>query len=82
MRVVHLTGRGAAEALPGVCANGAVVVLTAEAEATGDCTLLDAARLRRTGTVALYAGPEGVRMQTVRDWVGERPWTGQPGSGQ
>jgi competence protein ComEC len=76
VRVIHLTGRSAAEALPAVCTDGAVVVLTAEAEATGDCTLLDAKELRRTGTVALYAGSDGVRMQTVRDWVGERPWTG------
>jgi competence protein ComEC len=77
LRIVHLTGRGAAEALPGVCAEGALVVLNAEAEAPGDCMLLDSARLRETGTVALYAAPEGLRMQTVRDWVGRRPWTGE-----
>jgi competence protein ComEC len=77
LRIVHLTGRGAAEALPGVCAEGALVVLNAEAEAPGDCMLLDTARLRETGTVALYAAPEGLRMQTVRDWVGRRPWTGE-----
>jgi competence protein ComEC len=77
VRVVHLTGRGAAEGLADACTGGAVVVMTAEAEADGDCTLLDARRLSQTGTVALYAGPEGLQVQTVRDWVGRRPWTGE-----
>jgi competence protein ComEC len=75
--VVHLSGRGAADRVETACAGGALVILTTASAPREGCTILDAARLAETGTVAVWATPEGPRMVTVRDWTGRRPWTGQ-----
>ncbi len=77
MKAVHLSGRGAADRVGEACADAKIVILAAAAEPLPGCTLLDAGRLAETGAVALYASPEGLRMLTVRDSIGRRPWTPQ-----
>jgi competence protein ComEC len=76
-KAVHLSGRGATDRVGEACAEAGIVILAATADRPPGCTLLDAARLTETGAVALYAAPEGVRMLTVRDRTGRRPWTPQ-----
>lgn len=69
--VVHLTGRGAAERVAAECRAGRIVITSVPAEG-GDCLLLDAKRLARTGAVALW---EDGRMETVAERQGDRLWT-------
>lgn len=75
LRGIYLSGRGAADRIDGACAEAALVILNAPAPARADCLVLDEARLAETGTVAIYAGADGPRLVSVRDWTGRRPWT-------
>lgn len=74
-RVVHLTGKGAAERLAEHCRDGAIVILAAVAPPGGaaECDLWDLARLRRTGSVGIRA--DG-RVQTAAGQGGARLWSG------
>ena len=78
-RFVQLSGRGALARLEAACAAGRWVILTARAQASprGDCTLFDSARLRRTGTLAIYAGANGLRVISARQAAGARLWNTQ-----
>jgi competence protein ComEC len=41
--------------------------------------VVDRFDLWRRGAHAIYLdGGDGIRVETVRDWRGERPWTGGP----
>lgn len=77
VRIIHLTGRGADERLAGACAAADIVVYSGEARLGGPCRLFDRGTLAETGAVALHAGPDGPRIVTVRDWIGQRPWNAQ-----
>ncbi len=60
MPVLHLTGKGAAEAAAGACTGGVLLVVSAEADgARGDCRLIDLALLRKVGPLAIDPGPGG-----------------------
>ncbi|GGD33863.1 ComEC/Rec2 family competence protein [Sinisalibacter lacisalsi] len=75
-RLVHLTGRGARERLAAACARADVVVLSMTAEAVPPgCTLYDEAALQATGALALYPGAAGLRVESVAETGGRRPWT-------
>lgn len=75
-----LGGARAAAALTD-CAAGEWVVLNAAPPegrvADLPCTVLTPARLRDTGSIALYATDNGVRMVTARDIAGIRLWSAQ-----
>jgi len=78
--LVHLHGRGAAEALAAHCRDGALVVLAARHDGPlpGDCRLWDQRRLARSGSLALsWPGP-GAQVVSARAVAGQRPWTGRP----
>jgi competence protein ComEC len=75
LKVAHLTGRHAAEAVPAACAAGGIVVTDARVHAPG-CRLFDARRLRGLGAVAIYEGPGGGKIVSGRALAGRRPWNG------
>ena len=72
--LIHLTGKGALDALPRLCRDGALVVLAARAP-EGDwreCDLWDQTRLTETGAVSFDT--EG-RLTTTLAHIGARLWT-------
>ena len=75
-----LGGKRAAEALTDCAPHEWVVLNAAPPEgrvASLPCTVLTPASLRRTGAVALYATPDGVRVVTARELSGARLWSPQ-----
>ncbi len=74
---VHLSGRGARDALVGACLPGRVVVITVDPETRpSGCTVIAPQDLRDTGALAYVAGPDGtLRQVSVADRAGTRPWT-------
>jgi len=75
--VVHLTGRGAAGRVGEVCAGGALVILGADLPepVAGDCRVIDRAELGRSGALAIWPAPEGLRIVSARALGGQRPWS-------
>ena len=75
--VTALRGKRAAAALEG-CGNADIIVLNVDPPpgiAAGlACALWHPARLRATGAVALYRGPDGMREVTARARTGARLW--------
>ncbi|MGV6847235.1 MAG: ComEC/Rec2 family competence protein [Marinibacterium sp.] len=69
--ILHVAGKRAAAAFPG-CAPGDIVV--ANVALSAPCEVFDPARLRKTGSLALYPGPQGPRLITARDLSGDRIW--------
>ena len=78
--VIHLTGKTAAERMPPLCRDGALIVLAADwpAGPPGDCDVLDRTRLRATGAVAFFPLPEGWIRVTAREVAGTRLWNARP----
>lgn len=72
----HLFGKGAADRVGTACRDGALVVLAAEWQGPrpGGCTLVDPLSLKKTGALAVHAGPEGPRIVTARAVAGDRLW--------
>ncbi len=62
-RIVHLTGRGAADLVEETCRTASLVIFAGEAGASGPCTLLNQTELRKTGSLAIY--PEEDRLRLV-----------------
>ncbi|PTV94654.1 competence protein ComEC [Rhodobacter aestuarii] len=75
--LVHLSGKGALDALPMACQNAALVVLAAPAPKgfQGDCTVLDTRSLARSGALAFDALG---RSHSVAQLAGHRLWTDPP----
>ncbi|AGT09409.1 ComEC/Rec2 family competence protein [Paracoccus aminophilus] len=76
--VIHLTGKGAAEALPQRCKAATVIVsdqlLTGSGPVRGPCFLLDRRRLDRTGALALFRQGDSYRVVSTTVVHGRRPW--------
>lgn len=71
-----LGGRGMQARLGARCGPGIVVMSQpAKVRPEGPCVLYDPEALRKTGAVALIAGPEGLRTVTVAEREGQRLWT-------
>jgi competence protein ComEC len=70
----HLSGRGAADRLAAACAASDLVILAGTAPATPECWVIDRDALERSGALAVYTGPDGLRMVSVADRTGVRPW--------
>jgi len=76
-RLVHLTGRGARDRVAEACETADLVVLSMYAESVPEgCALYDEARLTRSGALALYPAAAGLRIVSVSQASGARPWTG------
>ena len=78
LTLVHLSGKRALAQLDAQCRAGRVVVLThAPPDARPrPCHVLGPTQLRRTGAVAISAGPGGPRLSHAAKAAGQRPWTG------
>ncbi len=73
--ILHLTGKGAVSAAEAACAGGRIIVTDQPVETRlGDCLLLDALALRRSGAVALSWDGQQLRRRSTRDMTGKRPW--------
>ncbi len=77
--IIHLSGKRAMAAFEG-CEAGQIVVTSVKPAPGSDpgCPLLDPAKLRLTGSVALRKEKGGWQMTTARDLAGERLWTHWP----
>lgn len=63
------------DALVEDCALAEVVIAATPARGCRAPLVIDRWRLRREGAQALYVSPSGVRVESVRDVRGDRPWT-------
>lgn len=81
--VLLFTGKGAAGRAGDACAGGALLILSEDwAGGDGDCKIFDAAKLRETGAISIYAGTAGLRILTAREVAGDRLWNQrQPANG-
>ncbi len=75
--IVHLSGRGAAGRAAEACSSAALVIVARDVPAAGPCLILDAEKLRDTGSLAVYPGAATPRLVTARDLSGDRLWTGR-----
>nr|WP_216665374.1 ComEC/Rec2 family competence protein [Pseudoruegeria sp. HB172150] len=73
--IVHLTGRGAAERVEESCRTASLVVINRAAEAAGPCLLMDEAKLRETGALAVFAEVGSLRIVGARSRA-RRLWSG------
>ena len=77
LRVAALSGRGASDRVAAACAGADLVVVSSEVEAPpAGCAVYDTRRLIETGALALWPGPAGLRIDSVTEHAGTRPWTG------
>lgn len=77
LRIAHLTGRGAAGRLDDACALAQVVVLSVPVQdRPAGCAIYDETALERSGALAFWLNGERVRMLSVAEVSGRRPWTG------
>ncbi len=75
--VASLTGRGALEHLPEACTKAAIVLLSVKVETAPEgCVIYDEKRLIQTGALAIWPEGQGLRIDSVADHAGQRPWTG------
>lgn len=65
----------APDALAEDCGLADMVITAASARGCRASLVIDRWRLRREGAQALYVSPAGVRVESVRDVRGDRPWT-------
>lgn len=74
--LVHLTGQGAAARADAACLSADVVVVSVTVDpAPEGCLFYDQTRLADTGALALFEASGGLRVVTVADTSGARPWT-------
>jgi competence protein ComEC len=75
LRVRHLWGKRGAARFDG-CAPGEIVVLTEVFDGPPQpCLLLDGARMRGAGSLALYATEDGIRIESATIEEGRRLWS-------
>jgi competence protein ComEC len=75
-RLAHFTGRGAGARAVAACGEAALVVTSVPVEAPPPgCLLFDETRLAETGALALYDSGDALRIVTVAQTSGARPWT-------
>jgi competence protein ComEC len=80
LRVLQISGRGAADRAARACAEADLVVLTVQAPAAlpADCRIYDMLRLRRTGALAVWLQNGQPRLTTAAEVAGDRPWSPRP----
>ncbi len=57
-----------------------LVILGERAAPVPGCLVIDAYLLRRTGALAVWAGPEGLRLVTAAEVQGRRLWSRHRGA--
>lgn len=67
------------DALPEDCGVAEGVITAEPSRGCRAPLVIDRWSLRREGALALYVSPQGVRVVSVREVQGDRPWTGRPG---
>ncbi|SNX69137.1 competence protein ComEC [Cereibacter ovatus] len=74
---VALKGKGAADLVPGLCAEAGLVILAARYEGPphAGCLLIDEAMLRKTGALAIWPGSDGPILHPARNAL--RIWSGR-----
>ncbi|CAO3420614.1 ComEC/Rec2 family competence protein [Azospirillum doebereinerae] len=65
------------DALDEDCGAAEIVIASFPARGCRAPLVIDRWRLRRDGAHALYVEPDGIRVESVRDGRGDRPWTGR-----
>lgn len=76
VKLLHLTGKGSAEAARQACSAGRIIVTDQPVEMRANgCLLLDADRLRRSGAIAILWDRQALRQTSARDLTGDRPWS-------
>lgn len=76
-QVAHLSGRGATGRVGEACVRAQVVILSGtgpEGVDTGPCLLIDRVFLADKGALAIFAEPEGWRIQDSASAAGKRWW--------
>lgn len=77
LRLAALSGRGASDRVTEACDGAGLVILGAAVDwdqVPVGCNVLDETRLRETGALAIWQGKTGLRMTSVTDLAGRRPW--------
>ena len=74
IRVMHLSGRGAADRVAAACQQAGLVILAAEWPGDAPCGLLDRRVLSQLGAVALYAEDGALHPVGAKAGAGERLW--------
>ena len=76
LQVAAVSGRGAVEKVAEACAQAALVVISMPVEAVpSGCEVYDERRLTATGALAIWPEGRGLRIETVAERSGDRPWT-------
>lgn len=75
LSVLHLQGKRAAARVDR-CRPGQIVVSSVDIDLPGGCTVFDPARLRQSGSVAVWLTGDAPRIVTNRDLSGVRLWHG------
>lgn len=81
IRIHHLTGKSGRGRVAEFCRDGALVVVNAVVPDLGyrECSLLDARLLQRTGAIALFSAPRGMRLILTHGAAKGRAWSlGRP----
>ncbi len=74
-RIVHLSGRGAKERVAEACRRAVLVIVTGDVGPADECQVLDPGHLRDTGSLAIWPGPEKLRIVSAAELGGRRLWT-------
>ena len=77
IQLTHLIGKKAALSATD-CVAGEIVVVSVTQVESGPCQIYGPERLRRTGSIALYHGKNGLRVVTAKDVTGARLWNTRP----
>lgn len=76
VELLHLTGKGSAEAARQACSAGRIIVTDQPVEMRANgCLLFDADRLRRSGAIAMVWDGQALRQTSSRELTGDRPWS-------
>ena len=77
LHLLALRGEAALDAIDG-CGGADILVSSVAVEGARPCLVLDPRILARSGAIAGYVTPEGLRLVTAADLAGQRLWTGRP----
>jgi competence protein ComEC len=73
--ILHATGKAASAKALAACGTVAMVIVNVAADPPEGCRLYDIRRLRDTGALAVYPGPDGLRVVSAREKSGRRLWS-------
>ncbi|MEH6833777.1 MULTISPECIES: ComEC/Rec2 family competence protein [Falsihalocynthiibacter] len=73
--ILQLSGKKANELLEAGCRTHDLVVTNVKSEPLEGCMLIDPITLRKTGSIAVYQTPSGLKMITAHQLEGQRLWS-------